>query len=87
MSVATSCKDAETAEQQRTRERRRFSTRRENTPDAAQWSGNEASSSKAEELASGAASQRVEQSGTVSQRAESTKNADDIMDEIRSLGY
>ena len=52
-----------------------------------QHSGNEASSSKAEELASGAASQRVEQSGTVSQRAESTKNADDIMDEIRSLGY
>ena len=52
-----------------------------------QHSGNEASSSKAEELASGAASQRVEQSGTVSQRAESTKNADKIMDEIRSLGH
>ena len=52
-----------------------------------QHSGNEASSSKAEELASGAASQRVEQSGTVSQRAESTENANKIMDEIRSLGH
>ena len=36
VSVATSCKDAETAEQQCTLERRRFSTRRENTSDAAQ---------------------------------------------------